>query len=796
MVEVIVKGEDKKREQHKLLPHDYIPYACHYNDQTLLTKNGELLQTFKITGFKHQSSGGEKLVLREEVRKAVLEYIDSAEYALWFHTVRKPQSMAISANFNEGFADYVNHSWNIKHDLKNQYMNELFVTVVRAASSAKISTMKNFMRAVRVKKEAEYRYDYLKKSHDELNDVVNNIIEKLSFFEPQKLSVVTEENGNKYSEQLQFFSRLFNLSDIKIPMMYQDVSTILTTHTSTFGLTSFEVSGYTGTRYASILTLKESKELSISDIDAILQLPHQITINEPVIFVNKKKAASSYMNIHYLISLSGDDKLLEETGIQGMVNGDASLSKVNYIKHQTNIIITVDDQSELERVTIDVAKTLQEIGLMFIREDIRLEDAFYGMLPANFPFLKRTGFSEAKQIAEFASLYNYNSGQAVYNYWGSPVCVFKTTEDNPYFFNFHDGDRGHTLMVGSKNSIKSILLNFLLVQSTKFNPKIFLFDSSRQSKVTLKALRGDYTEFHHVNHTGAKLNPFHLEDTERNRGFLANFIQALCVSSGHMMYDGDMDVINEAIAHIYSLPKEGRTLSKMVEWLHNDGRIPDKFALWHGPGDYATMFDNYMDTLDLSNNRIHGFEIEDIINEGTPIIPLLMYILHKVSFEFDGSPVIIVLNDAWRLLDNPLFEPILVKWMEFLKHHNVVIIFATDDVVKIKKSHVSDLIVENVSTQIYLSNENPSSRMYQKLFGATNEEFGMIKSMRMKHDRFMIKQSNETIIASMNTEGMDEIKAVLDGLPEHVLLMENAIEHAGETPSSWLNLFFDEVMGE
>ncbi len=30
---------------------DYIPYACHYNADTILTKNGELIQIIKITGF-------------------------------------------------------------------------------------------------------------------------------------------------------------------------------------------------------------------------------------------------------------------------------------------------------------------------------------------------------------------------------------------------------------------------------------------------------------------------------------------------------------------------------------------------------------------------------------------------------------------------------------------------------------------------------------------------------------------------------------------------------------------------
>ena len=32
--------------QKEVLASDFIPYACHYNDETILTRNGELIQLY------------------------------------------------------------------------------------------------------------------------------------------------------------------------------------------------------------------------------------------------------------------------------------------------------------------------------------------------------------------------------------------------------------------------------------------------------------------------------------------------------------------------------------------------------------------------------------------------------------------------------------------------------------------------------------------------------------------------------------------------------------------------------
>jgi len=41
---------------YNALSEDFVPIACHYDKNTLLTKNGELLQIFQINGINSEKN--------------------------------------------------------------------------------------------------------------------------------------------------------------------------------------------------------------------------------------------------------------------------------------------------------------------------------------------------------------------------------------------------------------------------------------------------------------------------------------------------------------------------------------------------------------------------------------------------------------------------------------------------------------------------------------------------------------------------------------------------------------------
>src|SRR5215469_11164464 len=76
---------------------DFVPYACHWNDHTIVTKNGELLQAIKVTGLVHEKLGGKtsESHLRTQIREAILQHLDSTQYAVWIHTVRRRKNLKL-----------------------------------------------------------------------------------------------------------------------------------------------------------------------------------------------------------------------------------------------------------------------------------------------------------------------------------------------------------------------------------------------------------------------------------------------------------------------------------------------------------------------------------------------------------------------------------------------------------------------------------------------------------------------------------------------------------------------------
>ena len=109
---------------------DFIPYVCHYDPDTILTKNGELLQVIRITGFGSASMNVDIVSLRDSVREAISSNISDAGVALWFHTIRRKKNIVPEGKFDDFFSDKLNEAWVAENRWNYQYVNELYITVI------------------------------------------------------------------------------------------------------------------------------------------------------------------------------------------------------------------------------------------------------------------------------------------------------------------------------------------------------------------------------------------------------------------------------------------------------------------------------------------------------------------------------------------------------------------------------------------------------------------------------------------------------------------------------------------
>ena len=102
--------------------------------------------------------------------------------------------------------------------------------------------------------------------------------------------------------------------------------------------------------------------------------------------------------------------------------------------------------------------------------------------------------------------------------------------------------------------------------------------------------------------------------------------------------------------------------------------------MWHGKGSHAKIFDNDNDSIDLLSSRVFGFEMAELLKDPISLGPVLLYIFHRINISLDGSRTMIVLDEAWALIDNPIFAPKIRDWLKVLRKLNTFVIFATQSV--------------------------------------------------------------------------------------------------------------------
>ena len=118
------KGRSKKVDQ------DFIPYVCHYNKNTVLTKNGELMKVIRITGFSDESMVSELTCLRDNIRFSVENHVKDNKFAFWFHAIRRKKDVSPKGEFPDYMSNKINDAWVRKNKWSKQYVNEFYITVI------------------------------------------------------------------------------------------------------------------------------------------------------------------------------------------------------------------------------------------------------------------------------------------------------------------------------------------------------------------------------------------------------------------------------------------------------------------------------------------------------------------------------------------------------------------------------------------------------------------------------------------------------------------------------------------
>jgi type IV secretion system protein VirB4 len=186
----------------------------------------------------------------------------------------------------------------------------------------------------------------------------------------------------------------------------------------------------------------------------------------------------------------------------------------------------------------------------------------------------------------------------------------------------------------------------------------------------------------------------------------------------------------------------------------------------------------------------------DILDDPTSLAPVLLYLFHRIELQLDGTPTIIVLEEGWKLLDNPMFAPQIKDWLQTLRKLNAIVVFVTPNIESAVESSIGDALVQQAATSIFLPNYKASRKHYCDAFKLSEREYHVIRNLDPDSRCFLIKHGTDSVVGKLDLSGLSDLIPLFSGTAENVGLLHELLASHGENPAAWLPRFRSRIQNE
>lgn len=404
----------------------------------------------------------------------------------------------------------------------------------------------------------------------------------------------------------------------------------------------------------------------------------------------------------------------------------------------TTFTLFHQNPAELRNIAAEVERIINGVGFTTKYESVNAVEAWLGSIPGNTQRDVRRPLINSINLAHLLpGASAVWGGQEKNSHLNAPALfVAETGGSTPFRYSNHVGDVGHTLVLGPTGAGKSTLLNFMEVQFLRYsNAQVYIFDKGGSSATLTAAVGGDHYDL------GAEDSPLYFQplalvDNEAERKWAHEWLVALASKENVTVTPEVKKTIWDALLSLAATPEDQRTMEALTVYLQNR-ELRDAFEPFTHRGAYGKLVDNSSDTLRLS--RWQTFEMEKLMESPTVVGPVLSYLFHRLESRFDGSPTLLVLDEAWLFLDHPAFATKIREWLKTLRKLNVAVIFATQSLADVDRSSIAPTIKEACFTKIYLPNAialQPDAKEFYRRFGLNDRQIEILAYAIPKKDYY------------------------------------------------------------
>jgi type IV secretion system protein VirB4 len=469
----------------------------------------------------------------------------------------------------------------------------------------------------------------------------------------------------------------------------------------------------------------------------------------------------------------------------------ASAGDVQFAQYSSSILLLDEDAERLRESTRLVMKTIQNLGFACRLETINAVEAWRGSLPGDGYCNVRRTLIHTLNLADLLPTSSVWAGErenpsSLMPKHSPPLLYAATTGATPFRFNLHVSDLGHTLVCGPSGAGKSTLLGLLAAQWFRYErAQVFAFDKGYSLYVLNKAAGGEFYDL-----AGPKTRlafcPLEELSTDSDITWAVGWLEALCVLNNLKVTPKHRNAITEAVLQLRLSPS--RTLTELSANVQ-DMEVRDALQHYTLAGPLGSLLDADEDVL--GSGRFLTFETENLLQlDDKSVLPVLLYLFRRIEKRLDGSPTLVLLDEAWVYLKHGLFRERMRDWLKTLRRMNGVVVMATQQLSDICNSEIADVILENCPTKILLPNaeaQTPNSKSFYDRVGLNDTELNLIQTALPKQHYYVLSPVGRRLISL----GIGRVALSWVGVNgrEERQLVESVMEKFPDTwRSEWLRL--------
>ena len=740
-----------------------LPYVSLVDDRTIRTKGNEFFQCIRVSGLNSLTVADELLDRAKDIFASIIAQTGD-KFAYTVHKISRRIDTSLPPVTSDSMAAQIDRRWQGYMGRANLREHTITITVIKRPDVlSKIPFS--------IQKSRALLAGQISAQVAQLSEVVSFLCSALSGMEPR---VLTAESG-----ELLGFLESIN-TGIEVPTFHTALDrtiaeTVSNTRVTFKGDKIYLSGGSLPDRVGTIYSIKEYPRESFVTMFDELDLPVDMVVSNYFVPVN-----NSVMEERVARELRRRDAINDkaENLILALQNGQNRLAsgEITFGQHQMAVAVYADSEEELGRISSMIRNIAVTAGVKLVSQGYTARTVYFGQHPCNRAFRIREGAITNEQFADMAALHRAAMGKPGSRVpWGTNITWFPTITRSAYRFNFHEeGDpqkepsNGHTLILGRMGSGKSVQAAFLAAQAQRVGARVFVFDYRRGMEMAVRALGGTYSELKAGERTG--LNPLWTETDTAGQEWLSDWLIHL-MESGHSPLQPEQ---SRAVRHAVRQNAEVRNprlrtwsqFAQLVGATHDGGALADRMNEWTAGHRFGWIFGQEVEDSFSLDGQFVGFDLTDILDTDNQKarMAVLSYIFRRIERKIeDKRPTIIIIDEAWKALDNSYFAGRIENWLVTARKQNTVVVMMTQFAHQLNASAHGRTLLQALPTKMLLPNKEASVSDYDGL-GLNQKELEILMGVNPGSRVALLRSDDGSHVIDTDLSALGPLLTILGGM--------------------------------